>query len=73
MRVLDSMNLDDYIIFLMEKVRENELLAPFAASTTMIELHWDWYNWYEYIGEERYTKVHLMLSNAGHRFDNYKA
>jgi hypothetical protein len=72
MSVLQSMNLNDYLVFLMEMAKENEKIAPFAASTTMIELHWDWYNWYGYIDEERYTKVHTMLSNAGHRFDNYK-
>ncbi len=71
MKGLEKMSLGEYLSELIEKAKENEEF-PLDCSSNPIELNWDWYNWYGYIGEERYLQAHLALCNLGFTFDNYK-
>jgi hypothetical protein len=68
---LDTIDLQTYLGMLMEAAKENEEI-PLDASSNPIELNWDYYNWYRWIGEERYTEAHLTLCNLGYTFDNIK-
>jgi hypothetical protein len=68
---LEKLSLNDYLNQLMRVAKENELI-PLDASSNPIELNWDYFNWYGYIDEARYTEAHLALCNLGYTFDNYK-
>ena len=71
MTKLDTMSLGDYLVQLMKVSNDNQKIH-LDASSNPIELNWDWYNWYGYIGEDRYTQAHLALCKLGYTFDNYK-
>ena len=71
MSKLNTISLKEYLNELMFVAKGNEAF-PLDASSNPIELNWDWYNWYGYIGEDRYTEAHLALCNLGFTFDNYK-
>ena len=68
---LEKLSLNDYLNQLMRVAKENELI-PLDASSNPIELNWDYFNWYQWISEERYTEAHLALCNLGYQFNNYK-
>ena len=68
MTKLDKLSLSEYLVELMEVSKQNEEI-PLDASSNPMELNWDWYNWYGYIGEERYTEAHLTLCNLGYQFE----
>ncbi len=70
-RDLEKLSLGEYLGELIQRGKENESF-PLDCSSNPIELNWDWYNWYGYIGEERYLQAHLTLCNLGFTFDNYK-
>jgi hypothetical protein len=65
------MDLNTYLNYLIQSAKDNEKIS-LDASSNPIELNWDYYNWYQWIGEERYTEAHLALCNLGYTFDNYK-
>jgi hypothetical protein len=71
MSKLNEMSLSQYLVELSRVALGNEAF-PLDASSNPIELNWDWYNWYGYIGEDRYTEAHLALCNLGFTFENYK-
>jgi hypothetical protein len=71
MSKLNEMSLSQYLVELTRVAKGNEEI-PLDASSNPIELNWDWFNWYGYVSEERYTQAHLALCNLGFRFDNYK-
>ena len=71
MNILQSMDLNTYLSYLIQSAKDNEKI-PLEASSNPIELNWDYFNWYQWIGEERYTEAHLALCNLGYKFDNYK-
>ena len=71
MNILQSMDLNTYLNYLIQSAKDNEKIS-LDASSNPIELNWDYYNWYQWIGEERYTEAHLALCNLGYTFDNYK-
>jgi len=71
MNILQSMDLNAYLSYLIQAAKENEKI-PLDASSNPIELNWDYFNWYRWISEERYTEAHLALCNLGYAFDNYK-
>lgn len=71
MSKLNTISLKEYLDELMFVAEGNETF-PLDASSNPIELNWDWYNWYGYVGEDRYTEAHLALCNLGFTFDNYK-
>jgi hypothetical protein len=71
MSKLNEMSLSEYLVELTRVAKWNEEI-PLDASSNPIELNWDWYNWYGYVGEERYTEAHLALCNLGFTFDNFK-
>ena len=65
---LDTIDLQTYLSMLMEAAKKNEEI-PLDVSSNPIELNWDYYNWYRWIGEERYTEAHLTLCNLGYTFN----
>ena len=71
MNKLNEMSLSQYLVELTRVAKGNEEF-PLDCSSNPIELNWDWFNWYGYVGEDRYTQAHLALCNLGFRFDNYK-
>lgn len=75
MNILQSMDLNTYLSYLIQSAKDNEktpLDGSRDASTNPIELNWDYFNWYRWISEERYTEAHLALCNLGYAFDNTK-
>lgn len=71
MSKLNTISLSEYLYELM-RVADSNKRTPLDTSSNPIELNWDWYNWYGYIGEDRYTEAHLALCNLGFTFENYK-
>ena len=71
MNKLNEMSLSQYLVELTRVAKGNEAFL-LDCSSNPIELNWDWFNWYGYVSEERYTQAHLALCNLGFRFDNYK-
>ena len=71
MKNLEKMSLSEYLDELLRVAKGNEEF-PLDCSSNPIELNWDWFNWYGWVGEERYLQAHLTLCNLGYTFDNYK-